>query len=318
MRKLDCIAAIVLTGVLLWLGWSVRRPGSPAPDAGPSPLVEAPPATREERWRGLAPEPPDAELLESARELLGGDGQRDGCGPYALYTDVADPRFVEACTLLASGLDEVYQARYGVRPRGAPAEAIVLFSEIGDYRAFSKQQQIALGYAGYALGARGLAVFYAGGQGLDGFLPTLTHELTHLLNRRALGTNLPRWLSEGLADGIGDSTTAAGFRPPEKAVGNGLQATRLRTALASGRAGSVQRLVALERSEFDRLPASYDYEQSALLVRFLLVDPELAAGFRSFLGEIARGGIYDPEALRGALGVSWEELDRRFKEWVQE
>ncbi|MEE8524919.1 MAG: hypothetical protein V3T72_13375 [Thermoanaerobaculia bacterium] len=101
MRKLGCIAAIILVGILLWL----------------------------------------AEL--------------------------------EVCTLLASRLDALYEARYGVRPRGEPAEAIVLFAEIDDYRSFSKQQQIALGYAGYALGARGLAVFYAGDQSLDGFLPTL-------------------------------------------------------------------------------------------------------------------------------------------------
>jgi hypothetical protein len=313
VRKLGCLAAVLLIAVLLIAAWWVLRPDPSVPDAEPSPVVENPAPGP---GRGLASEAPDAELLASARELLGDDAREDDCGPYALYTDVGDPRFVAVCTLLASRLDGLYAERYGVRPRGEPAEAIVLFAEIGDYRSFSKRQQIALGYAGYALGARGLAVFYAGDQSVDGFLPTLTHELTHLLSRRALGANLPRWLSEGLADGIGDSATSGGFRPLEKEAGNGLQATRLRTAMASGQVGSVRRLVGLQPSEFDHETPSFDYEQSALLVRFLLVVPELASGYRSFLGEMARGGSYDPDGLRRALGVSWEELDRRFAAWV--
>jgi hypothetical protein len=313
VRKLAIPALVVAAAVLLTGAWLLHRP---APDAEPAALAEAPPAP-EERLRGLEPEPPDAELLASARELLGADGRRDDCGPYALHTDVRDPRFAAACALLASRLDEVYAARYGVRPRGEPAEAIVLFSEIGDYRAFSKRHQVALGYAGYALGARGLAVFHAGDQAVDGFLPTLTHELTHLLNRRALGANLPRWLSEGLADGIGDCATADGFRPLEDRSGDGLQAIRLRAALASGQVAGIERLVTLKPSEFDREQPSFDYEQGALLVRFLLVEPELASGFHAFLRELARGGNYEPERLRSALGVGWEVLDRRFGEWMR-
>ncbi len=314
MRKLGCLAAIALIVLLLIVVWWFSRSDPPVPDAEPVPLIEAPP---EEKWRGLDPEPPDPDLLASARGLLGDDGREDRCGPYALYTDIEDPSFVGICALLASHLDDTYEARYGIRPRGEPAEAIILFSEISDFRSFSQQQQVPLGYAGYALGARGLAVFYAGDQSLDGFLPTLAHELTHLLNRRALGANLPRWLSEGLADGLGDSATADGLRPLASEPGSGLQAKRLRTALASGQVGSVQRLVSLKPAEFDRETRSFDYEQSALLVRFLLSDPELASGFRAFLGAIARGEIYDPEDLRNALGVEWEELDRRLAGWVE-
>ncbi len=88
--------------------------------------------------RGRRPEPPDVELLASARALLGEDGRRETCGPYALYSDASDPRAVVACDRLAAGLDDLYLERYGVRPRGVPAEAVVLFEDVADYRAFAR------------------------------------------------------------------------------------------------------------------------------------------------------------------------------------
>ncbi|MEM7352649.1 MAG: hypothetical protein AAF657_17755 [Acidobacteriota bacterium] len=267
--------------------------------------------------RGRQAEQPDAKLLASARVLLGSGERREVCGPYPLYTDVSDRRLFDACARLASGLDDLYLARYGVRPLGEPAEAIILFAEASDYRAFASQGGVPLGYAGYALGARGLAVFYTGDQPFEAFLSTLTHELTHLLNRRALGVNLPPWMSEGLADGIGDTATAEGFQALTGIQGSEAQAERLREALAADRVGSLERLVAKRRSAFDQGVVSFDYEQSALFVRFLLSEPQLATGFRSFLHQLAAGEVvYSPQVLMEALGAGWPELDRRFEAWV--
>ena len=58
---------------------------------------------------------------------------------------------------------------------------------------------------------------------------------------------------------------------------------------------------------------SYDYEQSALFVRFLLSEPQLAIGFRKFLKDFAGGEVYTPEGLAADLGASWEDLERRFQ-----
>ncbi len=289
---------------------------SEPPAAAPSAARRPAPAAVGVELRGRLAEPPDAALLASARELLEGGGRRESCGPYPLYTDVADARLVAACGRLASRIDEIYQARYGIEPRGEPAAAIVLFARAESYRAFARQGEVPMGYAGYALAARGLAVFHAGEAVLDGFVTTLTHELTHLVNRRALGVNLPPWLAEGLADGIGDTATPEGFRPQARL--HGALARRLREARASGRAGDLQRLAGLKRGEFDRGVAAFDYEHSALLVRFLLSEPEQASGFRRFLSDFARGTAYDPELLVSALGSSWADLDGRFSHWLRE
>lgn len=268
--------------------------------------------------RGRLPEPPDPQLLAAALALLGPGDRKAACGPYALYTDVDEPRLLTACTLLASQLDAVYKARYGVEPRGEPMEAIVLFATIDSYRSFARETGVSLGYAGYAIAARGLAVFYHGDQPFQTFLTTLAHELTHLLNRRALGVNLPPWLAEGLADGIGDTASEVGFQPLRGVEGSAPQAKRLRDAYEGHRVGSLEPLVARSRREFDRDVVSFDYEQSALLVRFLLDEPELAAGFKTFLKRLAGGETSaSPEDLVASLGVGWDDVDRRFAAWVR-
>ncbi len=309
---------------VVFAGTTVLACGS-EPPAPVTPVSGSTPPQIETTLRGRLAETPDAALLGSARALLAGGGRRANCGPYQLYTDVADPRLIAACGRLASRLDDIYSARYGIQPRGEPAAAIVLFARVESYRAFAREGAVPMGYAGYALAARGLAIFYAGEQRagggtkpLESFVTTLVHELSHLVNRRALGVNLPPWLAEGLADGIGDTATSEGFRPLEGTIGVEALALRLRQAQASARAGNLERLVSLKRGEFDRDVVSFDYEQSALLVRFLLSERELRSGFRGFLKGIAGGEAYDSERLADALDTDWAELDRRFEQWLFE
>ncbi len=321
MRKVGCSLVLLLLAGLSTLWW--MRPvesESPLRETGPvHEIASVRPAAAAHVTRGQVAEAPDEAVLGAARRQLGPDARRQSCGPYALYTDVKESRLLTACGRLAGKLDALYEERYGVRPVGLPAEAIVLFADIGDYRAFARASGVPLGYAGYALGARGVAVFYAEDQPLETFLKTLTHELTHLLNRRALGVNLPPWLSEGLADGIGDTATEQGFQPLIAVRGSEAQAQRLRTALASGRAGSLAKLVNLDRGDFDEGTVTFDYEQSALLVRFLLSEPALASGFRGFLRDLAAGKVRDIAGeLPAALGAGWTELDRRFGAWAQQ
>ncbi len=321
MRRLTALFGIVFAGAV---GLACRsEPPAPAPAQARRP---APPPVETE-LRGRLAETPDPALLDSARALLAGGGRQENCGPYRLYTDATDERLIAACRRPAELLDEIYAARYGIRPRGEPAAAIVLFADARSYRAFAREGGVPLGYAGYALAARGLAVFHAtgsdsrrasGATALDSFVNTLVHELTHLVNRRALGVNLPPWLAEGLADGIGDTATPEGFDPLDGIVGLGPLARRLKGARESGKAGNLERLVSLKRGEFDRGTVSYDYEHSALLVRFLLAEPELASGFRKFLSDFAGGEPYHPDRLVTALGTSWSGLENRFTPWLVE
>ncbi|MGB5173906.1 MAG: hypothetical protein WBQ30_04090, partial [Thermoanaerobaculia bacterium] len=79
---------------------------------------------------------------------------------------------------------------------------------------------------------------------------------------------------------------------------------------------SVARLVTLGSKAFDGGAVSYDYEQSALLVRYLLLDPELASRFRGFLADLAGGAPYSPELLQQRQTVEWAELDHRLQSWL--
>ena len=265
---------------------------------------------------------PDPARLADARSLMGG-GTRDGsCGPYRLLTDVADSVLLDACARLGTQLDRVYAARFGVTPQGSPGEVILLFRDSAPLRAFAQQDgEVVLGYAAHARASRGYVAVAVGDRPRDRVMATLGHELTHLVNRRALGANLPRWLSEGLADGLGDTVTLTEIEALRGTRGAEVEARRLRDGYDGGRAGSLARLVALEAGDFDRGATALDYEQSALFVRFLLLDDgpdrDLDDGFRSFLEHVAAGGDASPEVLRQHLGEGWDVLDGRLESWVR-
>ncbi len=248
---------------------------------------------------------------------MAGGGREERCGTYRLFTDVTDRPLLQACDQLAGQLDAVYTSRYGLEPFGTPEEGIFLFATLEGYRAFAAQdQRMGVGYAGFTSGVRGFTALYAGDQKPVEVLSTLTHELTHLVSRRALGPNLAPWLSEGLADGIGDTATREGFQPLRAFRGAEPQAKRLVEAYRSARAQGLRRLTTLKRGDFDRAIVSFDYEQSALLLRFLLQSQELAPRFRTLLDQMAGEGLRETPDLAASLGLGWSELEARFEAWL--
>lgn len=259
----------------------------------------------------------DPQWLGLAKQHLSGGGREGRCGPYPLLTDVEPGPLLEACDRLAAFLDDVYRRRFGVEPMGQGGETILLFRRLDAFQRFVRAEGSAsVGYAGHASSTRGYLVMYSGSQDLEDVVVTLVHELTHLVNWRALGGPLPRWLSEGLADGIGDATTAAGIGPLQGLSGVEMEARRLRQVAGSRGLPEIEELVRLSPEGFDAEPTDRHYEHSALLVRFLLMDTQLAPRFRAFLAELAAGNAYDAERLRQHLGVGWSELDRRFADWL--
>lgn len=312
MRKLLVLLVVGFLAILLGLAFWPDTSDPPPVFLRQVSVPPPPPTTR-----AKPPRVPDAGWVDAAREILGDSLRDTKCGPYLLITDVQDKTLLTACELLAARLDDLYLERYGLEPRGEPVEAIFLFAEAKDFRAFAARDgRLPVGYAGYSNAARGFTALYAGDQPLLPILTTLAHELTHLVNRRALGPNLPPWIAEGLADGIGDTATAEGFLPLTGVLGTAPQATRLRTAYDQGQAQSLQRLTALDRGTFDREVPSYDYEQSALFVRYLLADASLRPRFLAFLKDLARAP-YEQKRLEAALGVSWNELNGGFEEWLR-
>ena len=257
------------------------------------------------------------EALELASRQFENGGIQGHCGPYRLLSDVEDPAILGACGRIAMDLDAVYEARFAVAATGSPRATILLFRDRDGYQAFAAEEGMpSAGYAGYSMPHRGYMAVWADASRSSEFAKTLAHELTHLVNRRALGGGLPRWLSEGLADAIGDTASTEGIQPLIGIAGSEGVAERLRLALEAGNLESVSRLVELDDDDFDRATVSYDYEQSALLVRYLLTDPELAPLFRRFLADIASGAVYSSDLLQSHLGLEWEELDRRLAVWL--
>ena len=317
---------VLLLGILFLL---VQRQSMQRPEAQPNPR---PPAERssaeppgdavgftvtDSRPLPRAGKLPSEETIATAHQHLKGGGRTGSCGPYSMTGDITDDRLLASCSRIASSLDDAYQERFGVEPIGLPAAAIILFSERGSYRGFAQAAGMSsAGYAGFSMPSLGYTAVWADSDRPVEFSRTLAHELTHMVNRRALGGELPRWLSEGLADAIGDTATENGIGDLYGIRGVEGEAERLGLALQTGQAGTVLDLVAQQDSEFDAGGNSYDYEHSALLVRFLLTDPELTPRFRSFLTGLSRGEPSSLARLEQDLEVEWTELDQRFKIWL--
>lgn len=297
----------------------VRRPGAAEPagwvhlpghrearTAPPAPVPAAP----------LPAAPPDPEALAAARALMAPGVREGGCGGYFLVTDSDLAGLPSVCERVVAGLDEAYSEAFGVAPIGEPAGAVLLFAGREAFRRFAREVSgVRVGYAGHARAARGYVALPAGP--LDETVRTLVHELAHLVGRRALGPALPRWLGEGLADYLADGAGPAGLGTVPGVLGAEGEIRRLQGAYEEDLAGSLARLVALGEDEFDAGLPSFDYEQSAFFVRYLLADPDLAPRFRDWLRALAAGAAYDPEELHRVLGVEWDALDRAFALWVR-
>lgn len=293
-------------GVRGWLE-SARLPPQPELPLGSEPEPPRPLPGRE----------PDPERLALARELLADRERVVPLAGYTLYTD-AEPGGgpVRALGRLAAELDRSYTERYGVAPIARPVGAVVLYRRETDYRrlAAAEREIGRLPSSGYA--ARGVVAIYLGGRPEPAVLATCVHELTHLLNRRALGPALPPWLEEGLAGDLAALLVGAEAGESKETPGSRVIA---RGALLEDRLPGLAELLALDAADFlAPLRNELHYAESFLLVRYLLDggEPALAAGLRRHLAGIAAGGPADGEALRRALGRSWPELDRGFRAWL--
>lgn len=282
--------------------------------------------------RPVAGRAPDEERLQAARSRLAPPETAGRVGPYILYTDIRDAGRLGFLDRVAAGVEAVYRARYGLPPTGEPAEAVVLFAREADYRDFLARETDlgglpATGHTGY-----GIVSLYDGGRAGDDVGSTLVHELTHLLNRRAIGPALPSWLEEGLADDLSQSqidpsgrvlpgtlggvTVRAGRRIEMHGARAALQ--NLIQAADSGGLRPFPELLAMDWGEFVRRNPELNYAQSSFFIRYLLQGEQgsLAPAFRSFLSDVAEGVPPDPERLREKLGRSWPALEAGFRLWL--
>lgn len=291
--------------------------------------------------------PSAEELAELGRHLEGG-GREATLGPYRLLTDVAPSSRLEALDRLASQLSQAYEQRFGLALPAGSGEVVALFAEEADYRVYAEgsPELVGLEAAGHA--GNGLAALALESLPADDAPGVLIHELTHLMNRRALGPgeDLPPWLDEGLAEDlaysavtgagklrlgslagrlntdneVGDSPGRLGARIAVTVSGPRVQLARLAGVFGTADCPSLAALVDLPWSEFkDPARRPLLYALSAFWVRYLL-DGEggrRAGPFRAFLKSVAGGGPSGPAALSAALGASIPELETGFTVWLR-
>lgn len=294
--------------------------------------VEPPLGSEPEPPLPVPSSPPDPEILARALELLGDSAETKTLAGYTLHTDVRNRGLLTFLSATAAQLESIYESRYGLEPLPGSLEAVVLFSLQDDFEEFLADA--GQGVDGSAPGVvhGGVVATYSEGRPWNEVASTLVHELTHLLNKRALGPALPPWLDEGIASDLGQSRIE-GLRLYPGTIGGsvvrssgrtqyrGAQASVLELARAAdaGSLTALEKLLALDAEGFQQSQLRWqNYGQSAFFVRSLLdaPDPDLPRAFRAFLRDVSLGKPVTAEALRSKLGRSWQALDRDLAAFV--
>ena len=283
----------------------------------------------------LPPRAPDEEQLAAARQFLRGKERVERIGPYPLYTDSGDRELISYLGKLAKQLDGIYTERYGRRPIGEPAEAVVLYQSDIAYRLLQRQTERIAGLNASGHNSGGLAVFYTGSRRRADIAATLVHELVHFINRRALGPHLPPWLDEGIADDLAqarideqgrilpDELGGERFKDRDRLRFEGGYAAlwRLRDAVRDGSLPNMPELISSDWQSFVRTPEiQLHYAAAAFWIRYLLEgeDGRRANAFRAFLAVVAVGKAPTVETLQATLGEDWGPLNTGFRAWIMQ
>lgn len=269
--------------------------------------------------------------LRQARQILGQKRPESTLGAYKLWTDVEDEELLAFLDTVAVVAEEAYFARLGRLPSGDPLRSAVLFAREEDYRRYSGEGDLPQGHSGHA--GNGVLASYTGGRPRRHVASTLVHEITHLLNARALAWDLPPWLEEGLASEMGavwvedtgvDSVdgragaVAASFRGFDD---HDTSLLLLGERLAAGTLPTLPTVLLLDREGFYQDSAAH-YAYAGVLVRYLL-DGEGGRHRDAFLRFLKR--IADGYQANGALFVDsfgtrdaaiLGRLDRDFQRWL--
>lgn len=286
---------------------------------------------------------PDEARLRRARALLARDSQASSLGPFTLFTDVEDPQLLTNLESVANSIIPAYVSRYGIDPGIRGTDTLVLLAREEDYREFeSSEPSIANSQtSGYT--TIGLCILFAGSRSADDIARTLIHELTHLLNRRALGIDTPAWLEEGMAQDLafsrlnragGIELGSLGGTVTRDITDLGAGASQTTIAYSGPRAAldhlilnwtdpgrpPLEVLVELPKSEFLRPEnRSLLYAESAFLIRYLLdgAKQRLGPGFNSYLHAVAAEPDLAKISLWSHLGHQPAKIESELYPWLR-
>ena len=310
-------------------GW-VHLPGYDVGDPAAPPLGNAP-----EPPRPLPAHDPDPELLARALSLFGSQEKAGRLGPYPLYTDFEDPALQIQLAGLAARHQQAYESRYGLPAIGEAKGAIVLFELEGAYRVYHLQSGHMHGLYASGHNNRGVVALYRGDRPAEEVGATLVHELTHLMNRRALGPALPSWLDEGLCEDLAFSRIGPGGELHTSEIGGG----SVRGSKTFQFTGALSSLFRLRATLLDhRLPSHLElsspnwrgfnsnadrrasYDLAGTWIRFL-VDGEngkRAPALRAFLASVAAGKEPSGDRLFSYFEDNREVVEAGFRFWLSD
>jgi TonB family protein len=317
-------------------------PGLPIFTWNPSPfgVLETTAEARSRRVLGLPLQQQLAFLGELARKadsLIAPERRREAETPlFKVVTDSGDAKLTQT---VAQNLEAVYGtlARwFGDRIAPAPARGrvlVYLFDKRSTYADFAR-----IGGAeqfGGFYSPPGLIAFHREVPTNAELLSALIHETVHAFVDRHLarpGVHLPKWLGEGLAEYVGNSSVQKGHLVPGKTprvmpileygvfvkTHQAMSFTEVKTAIKKGLAIPLDTLVNAGPQEFYGEKVRLYYPQAWLFVHFLRHGREgwQDDAFPVFLLYMAEG--FDPQAsFRAAYGSTPSELETAFREYVR-
>lgn len=306
-------------GSTVWYDPDAPRDRTPPLGMAPSPVLPVP------------ARPADPVRLAMARATLGGALRALEMHGYRLLTDVRSESLLRELGSRLATVEASYRRRYGVEPIGEPAETVVLFEREDSYRRFESQVLGADDQATVGHASRGVVALFVGGRRAEETAATLVHEVGHLLNRRALGPALPKWLDEGLAE---DLAHFAELEPTDSGrdayrgqrieqgegrsllLGNLGALAQLRAAHAAGDLPSLEQLAGGGPDPFSgSISESLLYSQAGFWLRSLVARRN--AALQALLRSIAAGGPATGERLLHHLEADWAELDRELERYLE-
>jgi SH3 domain-containing protein len=306
--------------------------------------ISTAPLAEDERAPAFTSPKLDEARIATARALTRSDAERT-LGPYRLLTDVRDETLLSTLDRSASYLAETYRKRTGLMPGEPQGDVVAVFATDSEYRALEKSERDLAGVTSRGHAGRGVAAISAASSDRSEVNAVFVHELTHLLNRRTLGPQVPLWLEEGLAEDLAFCRTdeegrlilgtIRGRRTVSELTGRdrrgdvvtytrhsliGPQVTVNRLADGTLKSFPLRELVSLPPRAFvDEDTRDTAYAESALFVRFLLDAEEgrNTDAFRAFLAAVRAGLSLSADRLPELLGSSWNDLDARFGAWLK-
>ena len=328
------------------LDWRVRFPAKAASSESYEVTAPMPGSDFEERRAAILALP-----LEARRKLLEAEGRsalgyldpakksEASTARFVVRTDSDQPR---VATLIANNLEAIFNVLSAELLPGIELQPerykilVFAYRSRSEYQAFASSYPWSENTTGY-YSAAGLIAFDLEQPTNDDVISILLHEATHaFLDRHVLrpGVALPRWLSEGFAEYVGNSAIQKGRLQPGKTfvhkyalqanevasfrTGAGANLDEARTALRKGKGLGVRELLEASPELFYGDRARLYYASAWLFVHYLRDgNPDYATKrFPQLLLYLAEG--YPQLAAFRALYGPVEAADGEFRRYVKE